>query len=66
MIYPGERARLVIERAREHMARASEELATAAHIVKTEKLEDGIDLRALSVARTNAETAEMWAEKAIA
>lgn len=64
-ISAGERARLTIERAREHIRQGVDELAVAVHIVKTEKLEDGIDPRALSVARTEAETAELWAEKAI-
>jgi hypothetical protein len=60
----GERCVLQVERARSLLTQAAEALAAAAYIAKNEKLEDGFDVRALAVARTNAETAELWAEKA--
>jgi len=60
-----ERCLLQVERARQHLRQAVDELSTAAHISKTEGLADGIDPRALSVARTNAETAELWAARAV-
>lgn len=62
---PAERCVGQVERARQKLREAVDCLSTAAHISATEKLQDGIDPRALAVARTNAETAELWAARAV-
>jgi hypothetical protein len=54
-----------VERARRLMADALAELESATHAVKANDLGDGIDARALAVARTNLETAELWAARAV-
>lgn len=53
-----------VMRARQHLQAALTDLEEASACVRAQQLKD-FDSRALALARTNAEQADMWAQRAV-